>query len=163
MVREVFSPKINKKLLILCLVIPLDVGGIAALLTGGDMDSFAKLSQPPLSPPGWLFPVVWSVLYILMGIAAYLALMSGKNQADIRSAILLYSIQLALNFMWPVFFFSLSAYLFSFIWLAVLWLFIIATAISFCKLADRAGYLMIPYYLWVTFAGYLNFGIYLLN
>ena len=155
--------KINKKLLILCLVIPLAVGGIAALLTGSGMDAFEALNQPPLSPPGWLFPVVWTILYILMGIASYLVPTSGKSQESIRQALVLYGIQLAFNFLWPVFFFNLSAYLFAFIWLVALWLLILATTISFSRLSYIAGYLMIPYLIWVMFAGYLNLGIYLLN
>ena len=163
MVREVFYLKINKKLLIVCLVIPLAVGGIAALLTGGGMDTFEKLNQPPLSPPGWLFPVAWTILYILMGIASYLVLTSGKSQESIRRALMLYGIQLVFNFLWPIFFFSLSAYLFAFIWLVALWLLILATTVSFYRISDIAGYLMIPYLVWVTFAGYLNLGIYLLN
>ena len=163
MVREVFCLKINKKLLIICLVIPLAVGGIAALLTGGGMDTFETLNQPPLSPPGWLFPVVWTILYILMGIASYLVLTSGKSQESIRRTLVLYGIQLAINFLWPIFFFSLSAYLFAFIWLVALWLLILATTVSFYHISDIAGYLMIPYLIWVTFAGYLNLGIHLLN
>lgn len=161
--REVFDLKINKKLLIICLVIPLAVGGIAALLTGGGMDTFASLNQPPLSPPGWLFPVVWTILYILMGIASYLVLVSGKPQEDINRALALYGIQLAFNFLWPILFFSLSAYLFAFIWLIILWLLILATIVQFYRIEKTAGYLMIPYLVWVTFAGYLNLGIYLLN
>ena len=155
--------KINKKLLIICLVIPLAVGGLAALLTGGGMDTFETLNQPPLSPPGWLFPVVWTILYILMGIASYLVLTSGKSRESIRRALVLYGIQLAFNFLWPILFFSLSAYLFAFIWLVALWLLILATTVSFYRISDIAGYLMIPYLIWVTFAGYLNLGIYLLN
>ena len=155
--------KFNTKLLILCLVIPLAVGGIAALLTGSGMDAFETLNQPPLSPTGWLFPVVWTILYILMGIASYLVLTSGKSQESIRRALVLYGIQLALNFLWPVFFFSLSAYLYAFIWLLALWLLILATTVSFYRISDIAGYLMIPYLIWVTFAGYLNLGIFLLN
>ena len=155
--------KINKKLLVLCLVIPLAVGGLAALITGGGMDTFEKLNQPPLSPPGWLFPVVWTILYILMGIASYLVLTSGASRESIRRALVLYAIQLAFNFLWPILFFSLSAYLFAFVWLVVLWLLILATAVSFHRISDAAGYLMIPYLVWVAFAGYLNLGIYLLN
>ena len=155
--------KINTKLLILCLVIPLAVGSIAALLTDSGMDTFETLNQPPLSPPGWLFPVVWTILYILMGIASYLVLTSGKLQESLRRALVLFGIQLAFNFLWPIFFFSLSAYLFAFIWLVALWLLILAATISFYRLSDIAGYLMIPYLIWVTFAGYLNLGIYLLN
>ena len=84
--------KINTKLLIICLVIPLAVGGLAALLTGGGMDTFETLSKPPLSPPGWLFPVVWTILYILMGVASYLVLTSGKTREDIRRALTVYGI-----------------------------------------------------------------------
>ena len=155
--------KINKKLLIVCLVIPLAVGSIAALLTGGGMESFETLNQPPLSPPGWLFPVVWTILYVLMGIASYLVLTSGKPREQIRRALVLYGVQLAFNFLWSILFFSLSAYLFALIWLAALWLLILATIISFHRLSDIAGWLMVPYLVWVTFAGYLNFGIYLRN
>ena len=155
--------KIKAKLLILCLVVPLAVGGLAALLTGGGMDRFETLSQPPLSPPGWLFPVVWTILYILMGIASYLVVISGEPQMRIRRAIVLYGIQLAFNFLWPVFFFGLSAYLFAFVWLLALWGLILATAVAFHRISNIAGWLMIPYLVWVTFAGYLNLGIYLLN
>ena len=155
--------KINKKLLAICLVIPLAVGGIAALLTGGGMDTFESLNQPPLSPPGWLFPVAWTILYILMGVASYLVLTSGKAREDIRNALILYGIQLAFNFLWPIFFFGLSAYLFAFIWLVVLWLLILVTTVQFYRIEKNAGYLMIPYLIWVVFAGYLNMGIYLLN
>ena len=163
MFREVFCLKINTKLLIICLVIPLAVGGIASLLTGGGMDAFEALSQPPLSPPGWLFPVVWTILYILMGIASYLVVTSEASQERIRKALVLYAIQLAFNFLWPILFFSLSAYLFAFFWLSALWLLIFATTVSFYRISDSAGYLMVPYLIWVTFAGYLNLGIYLLN
>ena len=155
--------KINKKLLIICLVIPLAVGGIAALLTGGGMDTFETLDKPPLSPPGWLFPVAWTILYVLMGIASYLVYTSGASPLPVRRAIMLYAVQLAFNFLWPVFFFGMSAYLFAFIWLIALWLLIFATAVSFYRLSRAAGYLMIPYLLWVAFAGYLNLFIYLLN
>ena len=154
--------KLNWKKLLICLAIPLGVGILAALLSGG-MSDYGNLIQPPLSPPGWLFPVVWTILYILMGIASYLVLTTGKSQESIRRALILYGIQLAFNFLWPIFFFSLSAYLFAFIWLVALWLLILATTISFYRISDIAGYLMIPYLVWVTFAGYLNLGIYLLN
>lgn len=155
--------KINKKLLVICLVIPLAVGGIAALLTGGGMDTFETLNQPPLSPPGWLFPVVWTVLYILMGVASYLVLASGKSQDIVRQSLVFYGVQLAFNFLWPILFFSLSAYLFAFIWLVVLWLLILVTTVQFYRIEKPAGYLLMPYLIWVAFAGYLNLGIYLLN
>lgn len=155
--------KVNKKLLAICLIIPLAVGGLAALLTGGGMDIFETLSKPPLSPPGWLFPVAWTILYILMGVASYLVIVSGDEQMAVGRAIRLYGIQLAFNFLWPVFFFSLKMYLFAFIWLVVLWLLILVTTVQFFRIRKTAAWLMVPYLLWVAFAGYLNMGIYLLN
>lgn len=159
----VFDLKMNKKLLVICLLIPLAVGGLTALLTGDGMDVFETLNKPPLSPPGWLFPVAWTILYLLMGLASYLVLTSGEPQAVTGRAIRLYGIQLAFNFLWPIFFFNLSMYLFAFIWLVALWLLILVTTVQFYRIKKLAGYLMIPYLLWVAFAGYLNMGIYLLN
>ena len=163
MVREVFCLKINKKLFIICLVIPLAVGGIAALLTGGGMDTFETLNQPPLSPPGWLFPVAWTLLYLLMGLASYLAMESRGPQEIIRRSIALYALQLLFNFLWPIFFFGLKWYLFAFIWLVALWILILLTLIEFRRVSKVSAYLLLPYLAWVAFAGYLNIGIYLLN
>lgn len=151
------------KQFLICLAIPLLVGGLSALITSGGMDTFETINKPALSPPGWLFPVVWTVLFILMGIASYLVLVSGKPQMEINRALVIYGIQLIFNFFWSIFFFNFSLYLFSFIWLVLLWLLILATTVLFYRISKPAGYLMIPYLLWVTFAGYLNFQIYLLN
>ncbi len=152
--------KIQWKRLILCIAIPLAVGGISALLTSSGMETFQALSKPPLSPPGWLFPVVWTLLYILMGIASYLVLASGKPS---RSALTFYGLQLLFNFFWSIIFFNLERYLFAFVWLIALWILIFITTVLFYKISKPAGYLMIPYLLWVAFAGYLNLFIYLLN
>ena len=152
--------KIQWKKLIVCIAIPLAVGAFAALLSRGGMDTFESLEKSPLSPPGWLFPVVWTLLYILMGIASYLVLTSGKNYG---TAITVYAVQLIVNFLWPIIFFNLELYLFAFVWLAALWLLILFTAVLFYRISAPAGYLMIPYLVWVTFAGYLNYSIYLLN
>lgn len=155
--------KIDKKRLILSLAIPLVVGGAAGLLTMNSMETFAALNQPPLSPPGWLFPVVWTVLYILMGIASYLVSVSDAPQEEKQRALWTYGIQLAFNFLWPIIFFNLKWYLFAFVWLVMLWILVLITALQFGRIRKVAGNLMIPYLLWVTFAGYLNLGIYLLN
>lgn len=152
--------KIQWKKLILCIAIPLAVGGISALLTSSGMETFQALNKPPLSPPGWLFPVVWTLLYILMGIASYLVLTSGKPN---RSALTFYGLQLLFNFFWSIIFFNLERYLFAFVWLIALWILIFITTVSFYKISKPAGYLMIPYLLWVAFAGYLNLFVYLLN
>ncbi len=155
--------KTNKRLLIICLLVPLAVGGLSALLSGGGMEHFEAIQKPPLTPPGWLFPVAWSILYLLMGLASYLALTSGRGGGEIRAAQIVYGVQLAMNLLWSVFFFNLSTYLFSFLWLAVLWLLILLCLILFCRLKHAAGWLMLPYLAWVAFAGYLNLGVYLLN
>lgn len=151
------------KQFLICIAVPLLVGGLSALITRTGMDTFETINKPSLSPPGWLFPVVWTVLFILMGIASYLVLVSEKPQGEINRALTVYGIQLIFNFFWSIFFFNFSLYLFSFIWLVLLWLLILATAVLFYRISKLAGYLMIPYLLWVTFAGYLNFQIYLLN
>ncbi len=152
--------KIEWKKLLICIVIPLAVGGLSAFLTQESMETFGALNKPPLAPPGWLFPVVWTILYVLMGIASYLVLASQKPN---RTALSFYAIQLTFNFAWSIIFFNLEMYLFAFIWLVLLWLLILLTTVSFYAVSKPAGYLMIPYLLWVTFAGYLNLAIYLLN
>lgn len=151
------------KKLLACLAVPLAAGGVSALVTRKSMETFEAINKPLLSPPGWVFPVVWTLLFILMGAASYFVLTSGGARRDIDRALTVYGIQLIFNFFWSVFFFNFSLYLFSFIWLAVLWLLIVTSAALFFRLSDAAGWLMVPYILWVAFAGYLNFGIYLLN
>ena len=152
--------KIQWKKLLLCIVVPLAVGGLSALLTRNGTALFQTLSKPSFSPPGWLFPVVWTILYILMGIAVYLVLVSKKTD---RGALTFYGIQLFFNFFWPVLFFNMELYLFAFIWLVVLWILIFVTSLLFHNVSKVSGYLMLPYLLWTAFAGYLNFSIYLLN
>ena len=152
--------KIQWKNLITCLAIPLAVGSLSALLTQNSMETFNSITKPGLAPPGWLFPVVWTVLYILIGIASYLVLTSGKPN---NYALTVYGIQLVFNFFWSIIFFNLELYLFAFIWLVLLWLLILKTTLLFYQISKPAGYLMVPYLLWVTFAGYLNLSIYLIN
>ena len=153
----------NKSTLLKCIVIPLVVGGAAALLSAGGMSTFAELNKPPLSPPGWLFPIVWTVLYILMGIASYLVYTSLARQQDISAALIVYGLQLVVNFLWPIFFFDFGWYLFSFFWLLLLWALILKTIQLFARVSETAAKLMIPYLVWVAFAGYLNLGIWWLN
>ncbi|MEE0945502.1 MAG: TspO/MBR family protein [Acutalibacteraceae bacterium] len=154
--------RIHLKKLIISILIPLAVGGLSALLTRGNMESFDSINKPPLSPPAILFPIVWSVLFILMGIASYLIFVSPKTQQR-KNALTLYAVQLIFNFFWSIIFFNLEAYLFAFIWIIALWILIIITAIKFYRISKPAGILMIPYILWVTFAAYLNLAIYTLN
>ena len=146
----------------IALGIPLAVGGLAALLSGG-MGNFETMNKPPLSPPGWVFPVVWTILYLLMGYSSYRIYTSKAPSHKIRSALKLYIAQLAVNFLWPIVFFGFSQYLAAFFVLLALWLLIFWTIQRFTKIDTKAGDLLLPYLIWVTFAGYLNLGIYLLN
>ena len=155
--------KIDKKLLVKCIAFPLLVGGVAALLTSGSMKSFEILNKPPLSPPGWLFPVVWTILYTLMGVASYLILTADAEKQEKSKALSVYIYQLIVNFLWPTIFFNFQWFLFAFLWLVLLWVLILITIFRFYHISKPAGYLLIPYLIWVTFAGYLNLGIWLLN
>ena len=154
--------KSNWKKLLLYLGIPLAVGGLAALLSGG-MENYKVMNQPPLSPPGWIFPIVWSILYLLMGYASYRVASSDADGSDIKRALIFYSIQLALNFLWPLIFFGFQWYWVAFVLLIFLWAFLYLTMRLFSTIDDTAENLLIPYLLWVTFAGYLNLGVALLN
>ncbi|MDE6726575.1 MAG: tryptophan-rich sensory protein [Oscillospiraceae bacterium] len=152
--------KKQRKTLIFCIAVPLAVGVLSAFLTRNSMQTFNSINKPKLAPPGWLFPVAWTILYILMGIASYLVVTSRKPNG---AALITYALQLIFNFFWSIIFFDLNLYLLAFIWLVILWILILKTTVKFYRISEPAGYLMIPYLLWVTFAGYLNLSIYLLN
>ena len=154
--------KTNWKRLLICLGIPLAAGALGALL-GGGMQNYQNINQPPLSPPGWIFPIVWSILYLLMGWASYRVVQSDAPKSDRIKALLLYAVQLFLNFLWPAVFFGLQWYWAAFVLLLVLWVMIYLTMHLFGLIDDTAENLLIPYLLWVTFAGYLNLGVALLN
>lgn len=152
---------IRLKPLLINLLIPLGVGGLSAFLTKDSMELYGRIEQPPLSPPAWLFPVVWTILFLLMGTAAYLVWM--RDSTGRNGSLLLYGIQLIFNFVWTLIFFNLQNYLFALIWLTILWVLILIVTIQFFKESRAAGWLMIPYLLWVSFALYLNAGVWLLN
>ena len=155
--------KINWKLLIICIAIPLAVGGAASLLTGGGMEVFENVNKPALSPPAWLFPVVWTLLYTLMGISSYLILTSGAGREEVYNALSVYAYQLVVNFLWPTFFFNFCWFFFAFLWLLLLIFLVAAMIREFYKISKPAAYLNIPYLVWLLFAGYLNFTIWWLN
>ena len=140
------------------------VGALAAWLTRDGMELYrAVLNKPPLSPPGIVFPIVWAILYLLMGYAAYRVQISGKDPVYIRRSMIFYGLQLFLNFLWPIVFFGLEWQLVAFFLLLALWALIYITMRLFSAIDEPAGDLLIPYILWVTFAAYLNLGVYLLN
>ena len=146
-----------------CIAIPLILGGISALAVKGSMAEYAMIEQPPLSPPGWLFPVAWSLLYVLMGAASYLVLSSAAPLYERRSALKLYAVQLVVNVLWPPVFFGLGLYLAALAWLVLLWVLVLVTALRFRRVSRPAACLLAPYIVWLTFAAYLNFGVWLLN
>ena len=141
------------------ILIPLIAGAVIGLLTMSGSD-FEVLSKPALSPPGILFPIVWSILYTLMGISYGMLVQKGKDSIEAR---FIYFFQLGVNLLWSVFFFSLKWRLFSFIWILLLLLSVAAMIYVFYKRYKPSGLLQIPYLGWVAFASYLNLGIYILN
>ncbi len=152
---------INWKSLTANLAISLGTGILSALITRNSMDTYKNLNLPKLAPPSILFPIVWTILFILMGISAYIIYESNSDQK--QSALTIYGIQLLVNFIWPILFFNLGLYLFSFIWIILLWVLIILMINEFRKISSIAAYSQIPYLVWVTFASYLNFMIYYIN
>ena len=156
--------KIKPKLLALCLAVPLGVGAVSALLSRGGMEAYMETAkQPLLTPPPVVFIVVWTLLYLAMGLASYFVLTSRAPAPEVDGAMRKYGIQLAFNFFWSIFFFGMMAYLFSFVWLVGLWIAIAANIAAFYRISKPAGLLLVPYLLWVSFAGYLNLSVYLLN
>lgn len=152
------------KAYIISILIALAVGGFSALLTRGNMDLFSEVNKPPLSPPALLFPIVWTVLYILMGLSSALVFEHRKFKTrESEIGLILYGVNLCLNFFWSIIFFNFRAYTFAFVWLLVLWSVILAMIAEFNKVNKLSAYLQIPYIVWVTFAGYLTLGISILN
>lgn len=125
------------------------------------MASTDGLIKPPLTPPDWLFPIVWTILYALMATAAYLVFVS--NDLDRGQPLRLYLLQVLVNILWPLFFFRLEWRLFSFFWLLLLLALVILTTVGFKPISRTAAWLMAPYIAWLLFAGYLNLSFYLLN
>lgn len=141
--------------LIVAILIPLAVGGLSALITMGFDQKYMAMPQAPLSPPPVVFPIVWSILFILMGIASYLVF-SSADSVGRRRALEVYALQLVVNFFWPIFFFNFEWFWLSFIWLILLLVLIIWTMVLFARVNKASVWLLIPYLLWVAFAGYLN-------
>ena len=139
------------------------VGIISGLLIRNGVEIYGlTVNKPPLSPPDWVFPVVWTILYALMGISAARVWLAEDSREKSRS-ISLFIAQLAVNFFWPLFFFNLQAYGFALLWLILLWVLVFLLIFNTRRVDMLASWLLIPYLIWLTFAIYLNFGVYLLN
>lgn len=149
---------------VISILIALSVGALSAFFTRNSMDLYEDIITPPLAPPSILFPIVWTILFILMGVSAAIIYNNKTaSQAQKNSALYTYGLSLVVNFFWSIIFFNMRAFLFAFIWLILLLFLIIRTIMKYYKISPLAAYLQIPYALWVTFAGYLNFAIWYLN
>ena len=137
------------------------IGAVSALLTEDSMAVFQAITKPPLSPPAAVFPVVWTILYILMGISSAMVYISNGNKWS--AGLTVYVLQLIVNFFWSLIFFKEQNYLFAFVWLVLLWVLVAVMIALFWQTNKKAAVLQLPYLLWITFAGYLNFAIYQLN
>lgn len=156
--------KSKTKTYIWCVILTLVVGGLSALLTMGNMDIYDEIIKGPLAPPAIVFPIVWGILYILMGISLAQVIVKGRQDGIYTlPAIKSYVIQLAVNFFWSIIFFNLRNFLLSFVWLLFLWMLIVNMIVKFYIVNKASAWLNVPYLLWVTFAGWLNFMIYILN
>ncbi len=139
------------------------VGALSGWLTWEGAARYAEnVIKPPFSPPGIVFPVVWAILYALMGIAAARVWLSPPG-SERTEGIVLFGTQLAFNFFWSIFFFNLEAFGFALLWLLALWLLLLWMTLIFRKTDRTAALFQVPYLLWVLFAGYLNLGVWILN
>lgn len=138
-------------------VLPLAVGGAAAVLTMDAMAQYSALPQPPFAPPAWVFPVVWTVLYLLMGAASRRVHRLGTQES--RNALMLYYVQLAVHFVWPLLYFRAQEYAVAFWWLLLLLALVLAELSAFSRLDKAAGRLLMPYAAWLLFAAYLNYSM----
>lgn len=125
-------------------------------------NSYGEFIKPDFSPPSIAFPIAWTILYILMGVSSYIVYME-KDNIKTKEAIYLYAIQLIVNIIWPVLFFTFEFRLFAFLWLILLFVLVVVMSVKFYRIKPIAGLLQIPYILWLIFAGILNYSVYILN
>ncbi len=137
-------------------LLPIIGGGIVGLIISSYMD-YQDLIKPPLSPPGFIFPIVWTILYLLMGISYYI------SNSDDKELDQIYLLQLLVNFLWPIIFFVLKMYFSAFLWIILLLILVVVMIKEFLRIKKLSGYLQIPYLLWLLFATYLNIGVFILN
>lgn len=162
---NIFKVKGKKSIiaLIISILLAQGIGLLSGFLSMTAPSAYENFNKPSFSPPGWVFPVVWTILFFLMAVAAYRIWLKGKSGEDVRKALILYGIQLFLNFLWSIIFFRFRLYAIAFLELLLLLVFILLTTFEFFKIDKISGYLMIPYIVWVSFAGVLNYAIWMLN
>ncbi|OOM81624.1 TspO/MBR family protein [Clostridium sp. BL-8] len=158
----------NRKVRIIPLIIsiglPLLIGGISSLIIPNMSSIYTGLNKPFFAPPPIVFPIVWTILYILIGIASYIVYIKKFKPVDVSSAMFVYLIQLLLNFLWTIIFFGFRLYGLAFLELFILIIFVILTIKRFYdKAGKKAALLMLPYLIWLIYAAVLNFFIWMLN
>lgn len=153
----------NLKKLLVSLAIPFGVAFLSWLITRNQMDIYSDINNPPLSPPSFVFPIVWSILYFLMGLALYNVRMSSAPQQMKSLGYMIFGIQLFFNFAWTIIFFTFRAYTFAVVWLIALIILIAANIFVFAKSSKAAAYMLVPYLIWCAFALYLTAGVAVLN
>lgn len=147
---------------LLSFLVTFAAGALGAIVTARGMPAYEQLTHPPLTPPSLVFPIVWSILFLLMALGAG-RIGQTRDTPQRQRALRLYALQLLVNVLWSILFFGLQQYWLAFVCLLLLWALILATIFSFSSIRPWAGWIQIPYLLWVSFAGYLNLGIALLN
>lgn len=157
--------KNNRFLKITLAIIICELAGIiGSIFTSPSIDGwYASIVKPELNPPSWVFGPVWTTLFALMGIAVFLIWEKGLSHKGVKFALGIFTVQLVLNIFWSIIFFGLHSPGGAFIEIIFLWLAILATIVSFVKISKLAAWLMIPYIIWVSFAMYLNYSIWILN
>lgn len=158
-----FNNKRHILLLIVIIILTEAAGALSGYFGMPNRETYANLIKPPFSPPGWVFTVVWPILYLLMSISLYRILLLRKQGKNVTRALVYYFIQFGLNLLWTFIFFRFNLYGLAFIELLVLLIFILLTTFEFARHDKISAYLLIPYILWVSFAGVLNFSIWMLN
>ena len=155
---------IHLKRLLTAIAIPELVGLLSAVITGNIGDTYKSFEQPPLSPPGIIFPIVWVILYGLMGVASYIIFEEIRDRREEqKQALTFYGLQLAVNFIWPIVFFKFEAYTAAVFVIFILLVLVIITAAKFKALGKTAFWFLVPYIVWLLFATYLNIGVAVLN
>ena len=149
------------KKLLFYIITTILIGVIPSIFVFKSMNVYNSLNRPPLSPPSIVFPIVWTILYMLMGISIYIIMQSKRKLK--KNARLIYYIQLITNALWSPIFFGFEEYFLAFLWILMLIVFVITMIFTFYKISKKAAYIQIPYLLWLLFASYLNFGVFVLN
>ena len=149
------------KKLLFYIITNIFIGTIPSIFAFKCINIYNSLNRPPLSPPSIVFPIAWTILYILMGISIYIIMQSKRKLK--KNARLIYFIQLVINALWTPIFFGFKEYFFAFLWILMLIVLVITMILTFYKISKKAAYIQIPYLLWLLFASYLNFGVFVLN